>query len=356
MITPVISPIFHAMILERSTRTGTSTNAERQFVWGLRYIDDLVLRDRDTTGSGTLNERLYGLQDPNWNMVALADSTGAVQERYSYDAYGIVTFLTPSFGVRFTSAFAWETLYAGYRRDNETALFSVRNRVLDPFVGWLERDSSGRLTDDANLYRYCGNGPIARIDPDGRWLIVVVVVVAGVYFLTPDTANAPARGDAAIPSNPHAGIPPAAMAGAATGMASTVGGWIWNGTKWVWGAVTSAATTAWNWASAAAVAAWNWTAAAAVAAWNWITAAALTVWSYAVAAAAWAGQLCRYAAVRLWYYLGVLTYSKRFWCGIAAACIPLSIFIRGVLKRPDLWYGGFREPCRLATRMCQMLT
>src|SRR5262249_3619128 len=29
-------------------QVGTSTTAERQFVWGLRYMDDLVLRDRDT--------------------------------------------------------------------------------------------------------------------------------------------------------------------------------------------------------------------------------------------------------------------------------------------------------------------
>ncbi|HEV2968550.1 MAG TPA: RHS repeat domain-containing protein, partial [Pirellulales bacterium] len=46
---------------------------DRQYVWGLRYVDDLVLRDRST--SGTLNERLYALQDGNWNVIAIADST-----------------------------------------------------------------------------------------------------------------------------------------------------------------------------------------------------------------------------------------------------------------------------------------
>jgi hypothetical protein len=40
-------------------RVGQPT-ADRHFVWGSRYIDDLVLRDRDTTGDGTLDERLYG--------------------------------------------------------------------------------------------------------------------------------------------------------------------------------------------------------------------------------------------------------------------------------------------------------
>jgi hypothetical protein len=37
---------------------------DRQFTCGLRYIDDLVLRDRGV-------ERKYALQDPNWNVVAV---------------------------------------------------------------------------------------------------------------------------------------------------------------------------------------------------------------------------------------------------------------------------------------------
>ena len=57
---------------------GRGSSPDRQFVWGLRYIDDLVLRDRDTTGDGTLDERLFALQDPNWNVTALSDPTGAV--------------------------------------------------------------------------------------------------------------------------------------------------------------------------------------------------------------------------------------------------------------------------------------
>jgi len=40
-------------------RIGTSTNPEQQHVWSLRYIDDCILRDRDTTNNGTLDERLY---------------------------------------------------------------------------------------------------------------------------------------------------------------------------------------------------------------------------------------------------------------------------------------------------------
>jgi len=46
------------------------------------YVDALVERDRDPNLSGTLSERLYVQQDANWNVTALVDSTGVVQERY----------------------------------------------------------------------------------------------------------------------------------------------------------------------------------------------------------------------------------------------------------------------------------
>ncbi|MEZ6131588.1 MAG: hypothetical protein R3C59_23200 [Planctomycetaceae bacterium] len=60
-------------------RIDSSTDPDRQFVWGQRYIDDLILRDRDTTGNGTLDER--ALEDANWNVTSLIDTSGTVQQR-----------------------------------------------------------------------------------------------------------------------------------------------------------------------------------------------------------------------------------------------------------------------------------
>jgi RHS repeat-associated protein len=148
-------------------RVGTSTTAERQYVWGLRYIDDLILRDRDTTGNGTLDEELYALQDPNWNVVALVDSNSNLQERYSYDAYGIPTVLTPAFGSRSNSSIAWETLYAGYRWDSATGLYIVRHRLLNPIAGnWVHRDPIG-YSADLSFLSYVAGSPINWPDPTG---------------------------------------------------------------------------------------------------------------------------------------------------------------------------------------------
>ena len=148
-------------------RVDTDTDPNRQFIWGRRYIDDLVVRDRDTTGNGTLDERLYPLQDANWNVTALSNTTGTIQERYTYTAYGQPTFLTPTFGSRTSSSYNWETLYAGYRSETGTELFHVRHRVLNAAIGtWVQRDPY-RYSSDVNLYQYTNAMPISSIDPRG---------------------------------------------------------------------------------------------------------------------------------------------------------------------------------------------
>lgn len=116
-------------------RVDSSSSAERQFVWGQRYIDDLALRDRDTDANGSLDKRLYALQDANWNVTGITNTSGAVQERYAYSAYGVPIFLDATFGSRGSSSYQWETLYAGYRWDNATRHYQVRNRIYSPDVG-----------------------------------------------------------------------------------------------------------------------------------------------------------------------------------------------------------------------------
>jgi len=74
----------------RGRTPGHLDGRRQQYVWGVRYVDDLVLRDRDTDSNGTLDERLYAMQDANWNVTAIADASGAVVERYTYTAYGEV--------------------------------------------------------------------------------------------------------------------------------------------------------------------------------------------------------------------------------------------------------------------------
>jgi RHS repeat-associated protein len=168
-------------------RVDTSTSADRQFVWGLRYIDDLVLRDRDSDGNGPLDERRYCLQDGNWNTIALTSTSGSVTERFSYDAYGVPTFPTDTGTVQASSATGWEILYAGYRWDGDPSrMYYVRNRFLLPYLGeWNRRDPLG-YHDGTNVYGLYQS--INAVDPLGLgfWSVVgnfaagaVVGAVAG---------------------------------------------------------------------------------------------------------------------------------------------------------------------------------
>lgn len=117
-------------------------------------------------GNGILDERLFALQDPNWSMCALVSIAGIVQERYAYEPYGTPTFLTPAFGATAASIFNWDVLYAGYRIDSSTGLFMVRNRPLNPLVGWLVRDPI-ELVDTRSLVEYAGSSPVQFSDAFG---------------------------------------------------------------------------------------------------------------------------------------------------------------------------------------------
>ena len=104
-------------------RVGSTVKA--QYVWSPVYVDALILRDRDadnSSGNG-LEERLWTTQDANWNVTALYDASGAVVERYVYDAFGAVTYLDASWGSRSSSSYAWTYLFQGLALDAATGLY-----------------------------------------------------------------------------------------------------------------------------------------------------------------------------------------------------------------------------------------
>jgi RHS repeat-associated protein len=131
------------------------------------YVDGLVLRDRDTDSNGTLDERLYALQDANWNTTALVNTTGTVQERYTYTPFGQVTFRDGSGSTLSGSAKDWIFLHQGGERI-AAGDYEFRNRVYSPSLGrWLSNDPLGFEAGDQNWYRSIGNNPGNGLDPEG---------------------------------------------------------------------------------------------------------------------------------------------------------------------------------------------
>jgi RHS repeat-associated protein len=147
-------------------RLDTTTTADRRFVWGIRRLDDLILRDAST--------RLYAVDD-KINVTAVVDANGTVQERYGYNGFGGVNYMNTNFGSIPVSAFDWETLFDSYRYDTESGLYQVRYRYFHSLLGrWLTRDPIGEK-GGINLYAYVGNSPVNFVDPRGESTLKVIL-------------------------------------------------------------------------------------------------------------------------------------------------------------------------------------
>jgi RHS repeat-associated protein len=145
-----------------------ATARKYEYVWDIRYVDALVVRDENKNadndctdaatgiqGANEGDEHLYYCQDANFNVTAILDGyDGATVERYMYDPYGKPTVLngvrdstgtaTTEWNTRSTNTFQNAILYCGYFFDDESGLYSVRHRTYHPTLGrWLSRDPCG---------------------------------------------------------------------------------------------------------------------------------------------------------------------------------------------------------------------
>jgi RHS repeat-associated protein len=139
-------------------------------VWSPIYVDALVLRDRATTTPGTLDERLWAIQDANFNVTAVVSNSGDVVERYGYtDPYGTVEVMEDDWYVKVGgSDVAWIITFQGMRYDDTSGLFYQRNRWYSPSLGrWITFDPLRFLAGDANLARTEFNNIANGLDPSG---------------------------------------------------------------------------------------------------------------------------------------------------------------------------------------------
>jgi RHS repeat-associated protein len=178
-------------VLEERLRVAgaVGTVVEARFVWSPVYIDAMVLRDRGA-------ERVYALQDGNWNTTALiaaagvpGKAAGEVIQRMVYNPYGEVFRLNPDWTEQFgTPLVPWQHLFQGLKFTEATGLGYVRNRDYSPSLGrFIELDPIGFSAGDNNWYRFVGNGPVGSVDPsglDGYWCCVGKVLLCEAALAT----------------------------------------------------------------------------------------------------------------------------------------------------------------------------
>ena len=107
------------------------------------------------------------------DIVAVYNESGVKILTYSYDAWGNCT--EKLLNIAGTNNFARSNpfRYRGYYLDTETGLYYVSSRYYDPEIGrFINADVTTYLganndLNSYNLYAYCGNNPVMRIDISG---------------------------------------------------------------------------------------------------------------------------------------------------------------------------------------------
>jgi RHS repeat-associated protein len=127
-------------------------------------IDEVLSRRR---WSGGQPADLFYHTNAVGSVTAVTSASGQVVERYRYDAFGQVTFLTPASAAIVSSAVTNNVLFTGRYYDTESRLYDFRARTYDPYLGrFLQRDPLGE-TASINLYAYASGNPINAADPTG---------------------------------------------------------------------------------------------------------------------------------------------------------------------------------------------
>ena len=150
-------------------QAGTTTT---QYVWGLGFVNSLVLRDDNSTSgsygksNSGLGRRVFVEQDADWNVASLVDTSGNVQERFVYDPYGRVQVVDKSTWNSSTDSFSWLYHFQGGRQDPVSGLVHFGTRDYSTTLGrWTEPDRG--YLDGSNLYQADGSNPVAMVDPGG---------------------------------------------------------------------------------------------------------------------------------------------------------------------------------------------
>ena len=96
---------------------------------------------------------------------------------YEYDAWGNL-LEKKGYSSGYAGAYVYNPLtYKGYLYDEETGFYYLQSRYYDPTIGrFLNADSVLSIhpsSSECNLFRYCNNNPINRIDETGTMAVAV---------------------------------------------------------------------------------------------------------------------------------------------------------------------------------------
>ena len=130
------------------------------------------------------NSEYYYYRNGQGDIIGIIDGTGSIAAKYSYDAWGTPIAITDGAGNDVSGnashiANVNPFRYRGYFYDTETGLYYLQSRYYDPQVGrFLNADgyvSTGQDVLGHNMFVYCGNNPVNKYDPTGKFALTAIL-------------------------------------------------------------------------------------------------------------------------------------------------------------------------------------
>ena len=133
----------------------------------LEYHDTFDCQAHTGGSCGSSCKTYYYVTNLQGDVIALLDSSGNVKAEYAYDAWGNHVETPSSFIGNYNPL-----RYRGYVYDRETKVYYLQSRYYNPEIGrFISADayaSTGQGILGNNMFAYCGNNPVNRIDPTGE--------------------------------------------------------------------------------------------------------------------------------------------------------------------------------------------
>jgi len=182
----------------RSSKTVNNVTTEYYWLEGIlhgqrtgnEYI--IFLYDENGIAYGMLvnnngtEQYYYYLFNAQGDVVGIMNSEGQTVAEYSYDAWGNVLSVT---GTQATTIGQLNPIrYRGYYYDTETGFYYLQSRYYDPYVQrFINADgyvSTGQGISGYNMFAYCSNNPVNRVDSTGQFWLTALAITAVVAICT----------------------------------------------------------------------------------------------------------------------------------------------------------------------------
>lgn len=175
---------------------GTQILAEEGSDWSRIYIYDetgspIGFKYHGSSHASGVYDYYYYVKNLQGDVTKLYGADGTLYATYKYDAWGNHTVTYSNGGASIAAVNTNPIRYRSYYYDSDTELYYLNSRYYSPVLRrFISPDSTDILTatptglTDKNLYAYCDNNPVMRVDGGGEfWHVLAGAAIGGLFEL-----------------------------------------------------------------------------------------------------------------------------------------------------------------------------